>query len=185
AMQRWLSRPVYSQIVQPGEREAYVEAAAAPSGATPVPAAEIERVARDPMPAIGEVTNIDFPDVERATLSNGVPVVYARSQTVPMTRVALDFDAGLAADETDSLGVHSMMMNLMEEGTTTRDSNALAEAKERLGASINMGASMDRTSASLTTVTTNLEPSLILLSDVVRNPAFAPAAVGCLRAARL
>src|SRR5690606_21937600 len=74
AMQRWLSRPVYSQIVQPGEREAYVEAAAAPSGATPVPAAEIERVARDPMPAIGEVTNIDFPDVERATLSNGVPV---------------------------------------------------------------------------------------------------------------
>ena len=185
AMQRWLSRPVYSQIVQPGEREAYVEAAAAPSGATPVPAAEIERVARDPMPAIGEVTNIDFPDVERATLSNGVPVVYARSQTVPMTRVALDFDAGLAADETDSLGVHSMMMNLMEEGTTTRDSNALAEAKERLGASINMGASMDRTSASLTTVTTNLEPSLILLSDVVRNPAFAPAEVERLRAQRL
>ncbi|MBF0664740.1 MAG: insulinase family protein [Brevundimonas sp.] len=185
AMQRWLSRPVYSQIVQPGEREAYVEAAAAPSGATPVPAAEIERVARDPMPAIGEVTNIDFPDVERATLSNGVPVVYARSQTVPVTRVALDFDAGLAADETDSLGVHSMMMNLMEEGTTTRDSNALAEAKERLGASINMGASMDRTSASLTTVTTNLEPSLILLSDVVRNPAFAPAEVERLRAQRL
>jgi zinc protease len=63
AMQRWLSRPVYSQIVEPGEREAYDEAAAAPSGATPVPAAEIQRVARDPMPTIGDVPNLDFPTV--------------------------------------------------------------------------------------------------------------------------
>ena len=185
AMQRWLSRPVYSQIVMPGEREAYVEAAASPSGAAPAPAAEIQRVARDPMPAIGEVSNIDFPDVERATLSNGIPVTYARSGTVPVTRVTLDFDAGLAADENNSLGVHSLMLNVMEEGTTTRDSNALAEARERLGASINVGASMDRTSASLSTVTTNLAPSLTLLSDVVRNPAFAPAEVERLKAQRL
>ena len=185
AMQRWLSRPVYSQIVQPGEREAYVEAAAAPSGATPVAAAEIQRVARDPMPTIGDVSNIDFPDVQRTTLSNGVEIVYARSTTVPVTRVAMEFDAGYAADESDSLGVHSMMLNLMEEGTTTRDSNALAEARERLGASVNLGASMDRTVASLTAVTTNLDPSLVLLSDVVRNPAFAPAEVERLRAQRL
>ena len=185
AMQRWLNRPVYSQIVQAGEREAYVEAAAAPSGATPVPAAEIVRVPRDPMPTIGDVSNIDFPDVERATLSNGIEIVYAQSTTVPVTRVAVEFDAGYAADEADSLGVHSMMLNLMEEGTTTRDSNALAEARERLGASVNMGASMDRTAASLTAVTTNLDPSLVLLSDVVRNPAFAPAEVERLRAQRL
>jgi predicted Zn-dependent peptidase len=185
AMRKWLSRPVYSQIVVPGERDAYVEAAATPSGATPVPAAEVQRVARDPMPTIGEVSNIDFPAVERTTLSNGIEVVYARSTTVPVTRVSLDFDAGFAADEPNSLGVHSMMLNLMEEGTRTRDSNALAEAQERLGAQINMGASMDRTTAGLTAVTTNLEPSLTLLSDVVRNPAFAPAEVERLRAQRL
>ncbi|MBU4040026.1 MAG: insulinase family protein, partial [Alphaproteobacteria bacterium] len=185
AMQRWLSRPVYSQIVEPGDREAYVEAAAAPSGAEPVPAAEIQRVARDPMPTIGDVSNIDFPDVQRATLSNGVEVVYAQSTTVPVTRVAVEFDAGFAADEADALGVHSMMLNLMEEGTTTRDSNALAEAQERLGASVNLGASMDRTAASLTAVTTNLDPSLVLLSDIIRNPAFAPAEVERLRAQRL
>ncbi len=185
AMQRWLTRPVYSQIVEAGEREAYVEAAAAPSGAEPVPAAEIVRVARDPMPTIGDVSNIDFPDVERATLSNGIEVVYARSTTVPVTRVAMEFDAGYAADESDSLGVHSMMLSLMDEGTTTRDSNALAEARERLGASVNVGASMDRTSAGLTAVTTNLDPSLVLLADIVRNPAFAPAEVERLRAQRL
>jgi len=185
AMRRWLSRPVYRQVVEPGERQAYVEAAAAPSGATQVLAAEIQRVARDPIPTIGDVSNIDFPDVQRATLSNGMQVVYARSTTVPVTRVAVEFDAGYAADEAGTLGVHSMMLNLMEEGTTTRDSNAMAEAEERLGASIGVVASMDRTSASLTAVTTNLDPSLTLLSDVVRNPAFAPAEVERLRSQRL
>jgi hypothetical protein len=43
------------------------------------------------MPAIGDVPNLDFPDVERAALSNGIEIVYARSTTVPVTRVAVEF----------------------------------------------------------------------------------------------
>ncbi|MBN9478662.1 MAG: insulinase family protein [Bordetella sp.] len=185
ALRKWLSRPVYSQIVMPGEREAYAEAAAAPSGATPVPAEPIQRVARDPAPTIGQVSNVDFPAVERAALSNGIEIVYARSTTVPVTRVALEFDAGVAADRADRLGAHTLMLNVMQEGTTTRDSKALAEAQERLGASVSVGSSMDRTVANLSAVTTNLRPSLTLLSDVVRNPAFAPAEIERLRATRL
>ena len=185
AMQRWLTRPVYSQTVLPGEREAYSEAAIAPSGATPTPAAEIVRVPRDAAPAIGQVNNVDFPEIERATLSNGIEVVYVHSATVPVTRIALDFDAGVAADRADRLGAHTLMLDVMEEGTTTRDSLAIAEAKERLGATIGFGSSMDRTTASLSTVSTNLEPSLTLFADVLRNPAFAPSEVERLRAQRL
>jgi zinc protease len=185
AMQRWLTRPVYNLTIAPGEREAYVEAAASPSGATPAPAAEIQRVARDPMPSIGQVPDLQFPAVERATLSNGVKVVYAQVDTVPVTRVAVEFDAGYAADRGDRLGAHAMMLDLLDEGTTTRDANQLAEEEERLGASINVGASMDRTSADLSTVTANLTPGLTLLADVVRNPAFAPSEIERIRAQRL
>ncbi len=183
-MQRWLTRPVFDMTIAPGEREAYEEAAAA-SGATPAPAAEIQRVARDPMPAIGQVPDLEFPAVERATLSNGIKVVYAHVDTVPVTRVGIDFNAGYAADRADRLGAQAMMLDLLDEGTTTRDANQLAEEEERLGASINVGASMDRTSADLSTVTANLTPSLTLLADVVRNPAFAPAEIERIRASRL
>jgi predicted Zn-dependent peptidase len=185
AMQRWLTRPVFDLTIAPGEREAYEEAAAAPSGATPVPAAEIQRVAREPMPQIGQVPDLRFPAVERASLSNGIKVVYAQVATVPVTRVAVEFDAGYAADRADRLGAQAMMLDLLDEGTTTRDANQLAEEKERLGASINVGASMDRTTADLSTVTANLAPGLTLLSDVVRNPAFAPAEIERIRASRL
>lgn len=183
AMQRWLTRPVFNLTIAPGEREAYEEAA--PSAAEPVPAAEIQRVARDPMPTIGDVQDLEFPAVERASLSNGMEIVYAHVDTVPVTRVAVEFDAGYAADRTDRLGAHSLMLDLLDEGTTTRNANQLAEEQERLGASLNVGASMDRSAANLSVVTANLAPSLTLMADVLRHPAFAPSEVERLRAQRL
>jgi len=183
AMQRWLTRPVFDMTIAPGERDAYEEAV--PATTPPVPAAEIQRVARPAMPDIGEVSDLTFPAVQRARLSNGVEVVYAQVDTVPVTRVAVEFNAGFAADRADRLGAHSLMLDLLDDGTTTRNANQLAEEQERLGASIQVGASMDRTTASLTTVSANLSPSLTLLSDVVRNPAFAPSEVERLRAQRL
>ncbi|AQR60639.1 peptidase M16 [Brevundimonas sp. LM2] len=186
AMQRWLTRPVLEITIEPGDRDAYVEAGATPAGATPAAAAtEIQRVARDPMPEVGQVSDLDFPDVERARLSNGVEVVYARSATVPVTRVAVEFDAGYAADRPEALGAQSLMLDLMDEGAGGRTAAELAEEQERLGASIALGASMDRSAATLTAVSTNLAPSLSLLSDIVRRPTFAAPEVERLKAQRL
>ncbi len=185
ALRRWLVRPVVSITIEPGEREAYVEAAAAPSGAEPTPAAPIQRVARMAMPGIDEVEDLDFPTVERARLSNGIEVVYAQMETVPVTRVSVSFNAGYAADRADRLGAHRLMLDLLEEGTTTRDARALAEAEERLGANINVGASMDRSSASLSTPSANLAPALTLLADVIRNPAMGQTEFERVRSQRL
>lgn len=185
AMAKWLTRPAFNLITLPGEREAYEEAAAAPSGAARSEAPPIERVERVAKPEIGQVSDLDFPTVERATLSNGVKVVYAHSDTVPMTRVAVEFDAGFTADSADRLGAQSLMLDLMDEGTATMNSTQLAEAQERLGATIATGATMDRSAVTLTALTPNLQPSLALLADVIDNPAFAPAEVERLRAQRL
>ena len=196
AMRRWLTRPVYALRVEPGEREAYEEApgvtgvrAGAPSqrpryyrppepGEQPL--APLPFAPR-PMPEVAGVPDLDFPEVQRARLSNGIEVVYARRQAVPVTRVAVEFDAGIAADPADRLGTQSLMLDLLEEGTTSLNSIQLAEAQERLGATVGTGASLDRTAVSLVALTPNLGPSLDLLADVIRNPAFDPAEVERLR----
>jgi len=197
AMQRWLSRPVLAIRVDPGERPAYEEAAGvtgARTSATPAagnpgggasqrprfytppqpgdePLAPTSFEPRTP-PAIGAAPALDFPDIERARLSNGIQVVYARRTAVPVTRVAVEFDAGIAADPMDRLGTQAMTLNMLEEGTTTLNSTQLAEAQERLGATIATGATLDRTAVTLTAMTPALGQSLDLLADVVRNPAF-------------
>jgi len=202
SMQRWLSRPVMALRVEPGPREDYQEAgsvgAAAAAPATPAatpatPAAAPAAPAATPAPATparrapGVTTDarLPFPATERATLSNGIRVVYARRTAVPVTRVAVEFNAGAAADPADRLGTQALMLNLLDEGTTHLNSTQLAEAQERLGANITANASLDRSAVSLVALTPNIGPSLDLLADVIRNPAFAPGEVERIRQQQL
>jgi predicted Zn-dependent peptidase len=189
AARKWLARPAHVLRVDPGERAPYQEAAG--GGAAPAAAATAASgaapviVPRAPPPPVGNVANLDFPDIERATLSNGIPVTYARRQAIPSVQVAVEFDAGIAADPADALGTQALVLNLLTQGTTSRDANRIAEEQERLGAIVGAGQSLDRTTVTLAALTPNLAPSLDLLADIVRNPAFAPAEVERLRAQRL
>ncbi len=191
-MQRWLSRPVLAIRVENGDREAYDEARGGSrsnfvggGGGGGGGGADSAAATRDPMPPVTGTLPVAFPATERARLSNGIQIIYARRSAVPITRVAVEFNAGIAADPANRLGTQSMMLNLMEEGTTHLNSTQLAEAQERIGANIGTGASLDRTSVSLTALSTQIGPSLDLLADVIRNPAFAPAEVERIRAQQI
>jgi predicted Zn-dependent peptidase len=161
----------------PGAPAQTTPAAQAPQAAN----AQAPRAGARQMPSVDSTPELDFPNVERARLSNGIEVVYARRTAVPVTRIAVEFDAGVAADPAGRLGTQNLMLNLMQEGTTTRNSVQIAEAEERLGATIATGATVDRTAVTMSAMTPNLAPSLALLADIVRNPAFAPAEVERLR----
>ncbi|GGE87670.1 M16 family metallopeptidase [Sphingomonas prati] len=184
--QKWLSRPVYALSIVPGARENYVEAApVAVKTDDAATTAAAGPVGRGGLPTVGTIKELEFPAVQRATLSNGMQVVYAQRTAVPVTKVAISFDAGNAADPKAKLGTQSLMLALLDEGTETRNSIQIAEAQERLGANIGARASMDRTTVSLDALTANLAPSLDLMQDIVRNPAFAPAEVDRLRNTQL
>lgn len=195
AARKWLGRPVLRLTVAPGERSAadnalagnvkaggathspayFRDPDAAPAAATPPASTKIAE------PPIEPVKDLDFPDVEHAKLKNGIPVVFARRTAVPTVRVSVAFDAGNAADDKAKLGTAGLTTALLDEGTTTRSSVQIAEEQERLGASISAGNSMDRTNVGLFALKPNLDASLGLLADVIRNPAFAPAEVERLR----
>ena len=192
AADKWLSRPVYALTVAPGERSAYDEAKAGSDGVQagdklpPTGAAKAAQpAAKAKLPDVGTFADLKFPAVSHAKLSNGIDVTYAQRTAVPVTRVVVSFDAGNAADPKDKLGLQSLMLALLDEGTPTRSSIQIAEEQERLGAAIGAGASMDRTTLSLTALSPNLAPSLDLFADILRNPAFAPAEVERVRAQAL
>ena len=147
AAQKWLSRPAFSFTLAPGARSAYEESkvagdtaasAGAVTTATPTPADKAASttpgVDRSHLPTVGTIANLDFPTIEHAKLSNGIPVEFARRNAVPIVRVAVDFNAGNAADPKDKLGTQSFMLSLLDEGTDRYNSVQIAEAKENLGA---------------------------------------------------
>ncbi|MEM8695727.1 MAG: pitrilysin family protein [Pseudomonadota bacterium] len=203
AMQQWLTRPVLAIRVDPGERAAYEEAASVggeygdglnspafylQSGEEAEAADSVESdmgTRSVPRPDVGAIDDLDFPEVQRATLSNGVEVRFVQQRAVPTILTRLSFDAGNAADRADQLGTQALMLALMSEGTTNLNSVQIAEAQERLGAALSTGASVDRTTLGIFALEANYEPSLDLLQDVVRNPAFAPSEIERLRATQL
>jgi zinc protease len=136
-------------------------------------------------PALGPIGDLDFPDIERGRLRNGIPVYFARRSAVPTISATVSFNAGVAADPRERIGTQTLMLNLMDEGTTTLDSNALAEAQERLGANISTSFDADRSNIGLYALAPNMRASFALLADVIRNPAFAPGEIERLRTQQL
>jgi predicted Zn-dependent peptidase len=201
SVNKWLSRPVYSLVVEPGERTETgaerggdpglkVTGTQAPSfykdpsraDETQAPLAAIDRAK---FPEVGSLSPLDFPTIERAKLSNGMEVVFAPRKSVPVLQVSLEFDAGYAADPKNALGTQSLMLELMPEGTMSRSSLQIAEESERLGAFVGTGASLDRTSVSLNALVPNLAASMDLFADIVRNPKFDASEVERLRGQQL
>ncbi|QKG70200.1 M16 family metallopeptidase [Erythrobacter mangrovi] len=194
ALGRWMTRPAYRLAIVPGER---VESGATMGGwgdegsvAAPPPDAKapIEVTRTGPpreLPTPQPVGPLTFPTVERAKLENGIEVTLARRTAIPKVAISVEFDAGYAADGAANAGTQSLMMDLLEEGTTSRSALQIAEEQERLGAEIGTGSSLDTSSVSMNALTSNLAPSLALMADIVRNPAFAETEVQRVRDQRL
>ncbi|WP_230631811.1 M16 family metallopeptidase [Sphingomonas sp. Leaf37] len=172
AADKWLGRPAYALTVEQGAREAYAEATVPPPVAVKAAPETPVKGTRGPLPAVGALTGLTFPAVQRTRLNNGIEVVYAQRTAVPVTQAVLSFDAGTAADVAGKLGTQGLTLAMLDEGTTSLNSIQLAEAKERLGAEIGTGSSLDRTTMLMQVPSANLMPALTLFADIARNPAF-------------
>ncbi len=194
AMERWLSRPAYNLTVLPGERtldggpmggwgDEHLNPPPArdAGGAEPYPRTAAPRA----VPQAAPVGDLTFPAIETAQLSNGIEVVLARRTSIPKVSLAMTFDAGSVVDPKGEKGVHETMMRLLTEGTTSRSALDIAIEQERLGSSISAGAGADNSTVFLSTLTTRLAPSLALMADVVRNPAFAQGDVARVKEQRI
>lgn len=156
AARRWLSDGVYVLEVHP-----FADLAAAG-----------EDVDRSAVPEVATPPEPDFPRIQRAELSNGLEVVLAERHTLPLVEFDLMVDAGYAADQHGTLGTASLAMNMLDEGTETRNALEISDELDLLGASLGTGSNLDVSFVSLAALKANLDESLELFADVVLNPSF-------------
>jgi predicted Zn-dependent peptidase len=183
-MQQWLRRPALTITLSPGEREAYTEAKTVEPLKTTKDAGAVK--GNRPLPPVGQLAALDFPTITHTRLANGIPLDFVqRSGGVPLTQIALSFDAGSAADSPAERGLAAMTMDLLDEGTSKLSSQQVAETEERLGADVSTSNGADRSYVMVNALSPNLAPSLDLMSDVVKDAAFRPNDVERIRAQTL
>lgn len=128
---------------------------------------------RTKVPAVDTKVVASFPDVQRATLKNGMKVVLARRSESPAVSANLVFDAGYCTDKFGGkLGLARLAMDMLDEGTKSLNSLQINERLQLLGASLGTSSDLDNSYVSLNALKQSLDQSLDLMADVVLTPSF-------------
>lgn len=169
AGEKWLSDGVFVVEIQP-----YPDYQANEQGAD-----------RKSMPKQGEAPDAKFPAFEKFKLSNGLEVTFAKVTSAPLVNMTLLIPSGFASDKMSKPGLASMALGLLDEGTTTRDALTISKNLADLGARLSTSASIDFARVELSSLSSNLDKSLELFTDVLLNPSFPENELDRLRKDRL
>ena len=121
-------------------------------------------------PEVTDFPSASFPARETTRLSNGLDVILARRDAVPVVDFNLLLDAGYAADQLALPGTARMTMDMLDEGTASRSALEIAEELEGLGTTLFTGSNLDNSTVRMSTLKENLDASLDLFADVVLEP---------------
>ncbi|HZW59184.1 MAG TPA: pitrilysin family protein, partial [Woeseiaceae bacterium] len=169
AARRWLDAGRYTLEVQP-----YPDLLASGEGAD-----------RSSVPETTSFPEVQFTDFERGSLSNGIELIVARRDAVPVVNFNLRLDAGYASDQFGEPGTSSLAMAMLDEGTKKRSALEISDQAARLGAVIGAGSGIDASSITLSALRENLDESLDLYADIILNPQFPEEELARLRKQRL
>jgi predicted Zn-dependent peptidase len=135
-------------------------------------------------PVNKDVLKVKLPKAQEATLPNGLRVVLLESHKVPTFTMQMVVLTGGLADKPDYRGVASFTAALMREGTAKRASKDIAEQMDALGATLGSSSGFSSLTSNVSTagLVENLDQTLDIFADVVRNPTFPQSEVDKYRA---
>jgi len=125
-------------------------------------------------PVNKEVLKVKLPRAQEATLKNGLRVILLESHKVPTFNMQLVVLSGGLSDKPDYRGLATFTAALLREGTSKRSSKDIAEQVDALGATLtaNSGLSSMTSVVNTSGLVENLDQTLDLFADVIRNPTF-------------
>ena len=117
---------------------------------------------------------VKFPPYEVRTLSNGMQVITVLHHEQPAVTMRVLVRAGSAQDPPKKKGVANLVANLLDQGTTTRSAQQIADQIDSIGGAMGTGSNPDLSFVNAIVMKDSFDLAMNLVADVVRNPAFAP-----------
>lgn len=125
------------------------------------------------------VLKVRLPKAQETKLANGLRVILLEDHKVPTYTMQMVVLSGGLADKPDYRGLASFTATLLREGTTKRSSKDIAEQTDALGATLASGSGFANITSTVTAsgLVENMDQTMDIFADVVRNPAFPQAEV--------
>jgi zinc protease len=132
-------------------------------------------------PVSDEVIKVKLPRAQETQLSNGAYLMVLEDHRVPSVQFQIIMiGAGGYYDPADMPGLADTTASLMDEGTTTRSSEQIAQALDTMAATVSVSANEGSQIATVTgsALTDQFDAVLALASDVLLNPSFPEKEIG-------
>lgn len=129
---------------------------------------------RSQLPELTPAPTFHTPQFQRAQLDNGLKIIFVERKAAPLVEMALQFDAGYAADSLSKPGSAYFTMTMLKEGSSKNTSQDISTQEEQLGAHIGADNTLDTSLVSLSALSINLPDSMELFADTLLHPRFAP-----------
>jgi zinc protease len=142
-------------------------------------------VDRSVMPKESKHREFTPPVPQRISLSNGLDILYVARSGLPIVSLGLLIRAGATTDPTERPGVAQMTATMLQEGTTTRSSQEIAEEMALLGTQLDSHTGREYVMLSADTLSSHWSRALEIIADVARNPSFPKREVERVRKERL
>ncbi|MQF48452.1 insulinase family protein [SAR202 cluster bacterium AC-647-N09_OGT_505m] len=112
------------------------------------------------------------PVPQRQRLSNGLNILVVEKRGLPAVAFGLLLNTGGAQDPVALPGLAAFATAMLQEGTTTRSSQQIADEFEFMGSQIAAANGRERTVLATETLTRHFPKALELVADLVQNPTF-------------
>ena len=128
------------------------------------------RAQKQTPPEGGPAKAFTVPAHETYTLPNGLKVTLVPYGIIPKVTVDINIVAGSADEARDHQGVAGVTADLLKEGTEKLNAGQLADEAARMGSTLSIDSSYDRTDATLDVLSEFGPDAVRLLADVVTHP---------------
>jgi len=132
---------------------------------------------RTVIPTAGPRPELRIPSWTKTTLANGAQLVVSERHSLPLVAVSINLVGG--ADQFEPAGrtgVSALASGMLEEGTTSKTGDEIANAMQLLGSGVDASVGGEQGSVGFVSMSDKLEPMLALTEDLIVNPTFpAPA----------
>src|SRR5687767_6683843 len=150
-------------------------------GAAAPPAPPAAAPFKNRAPVSNDVIKVKLPRAQETQLSNGAYLMVLEDHRVPSVQFEIIMiGAGGYYDPPGLPGLADTTASLMDEGTTTKTSEQIAQALDTMAASVAVSASQGSQIATVTgsALTDQFDAVLALASDILLNPSFPEKEIG-------
>ncbi|WP_373519406.1 M16 family metallopeptidase [Pricia sp.] len=121
-------------------------------------------------PEGGQPKDFTLPKKEVVRLDNGLTLVMVPYGSIPKATLRVSIKTGNIDEKENQVWLSDLLADLMEEGSTTKSAQQIADEIAGMGGNLNIGVGVHTTSISSSVLYEFADDAITLMADVLKNP---------------